>query len=152
MADNKDKLSKEEAKAAKEAAKAAEKERKERIKRNKPKNEDRPNIFVRMGRAIKRFFKDFRGTCKKVIWPDGKTVIKSSGVVIVCVLIVGIGIWIVDWGLSAAVQASTEALAEIGDSADDDAEAVDEEGTTDAAEAEETTASSESGATEADAE
>lgn len=121
MADNKDKVSKEEAKAAKEAAKAAEKERKERIKRNKPKaDENRPNIFVRMLNAIKRFFKDFRGTCKKVIWPDGKNVLKSSGVVLVCVLIVGIGIWVVDWGLSTAVKASTQALEEIGEKDDAD--------------------------------
>ncbi len=148
MADNNEKLSKEEAKAAKEAAKAAEKERKERIKRNKPKDEDRPNLFVRMGRAIKRFFKDFRGTCKKVIWPDGKTVFKSTGVVIVCVLIVGIGIWIVDWGLSNAVQASTEALAELGDG-----DEVAEEGATDAADDEEEAdgqqADEETGTTEA---
>ncbi len=126
MADNQDRVSKEEAKAAKAAAKAAEKERKERIKRNKPKaDENRPNIFVRMWNAIKRFFKNFIGTSKKVIWPDAKTVLKSSGVVIVCVLIVGIGIWVVDWGLSSAVKASTQALAEIGeekatDAAEDD--------------------------------
>lgn len=116
MADNKEKLSKEEAKAAKEAAKAAEKERKERIKRNKPKkDENRPAFYVRMGNAIKRFFKDFRGTCKKVIWPDAKTVVKSSGVVIACVLVVGIGIWVVDWGLSGAIKLSTQAVQDIGE-------------------------------------
>ena len=103
MADENKTLSKEEAAAAKAAAKAAEKERKERIKRNKPK-EPKPNIFVRILNAIKKFFKDFRGTCKKVIWPDGKTVLKSSIVVLVCTLIVGIGVWLVDWGLSAAVK------------------------------------------------
>ena len=146
MAENKDKLSKEEAKAEKEAAKAAEKARKERIKRNKPKDENKPKLHVRIGQAIKRFFKDFRGTCKKVIWPDGKTVLKSTGVVIVCVLIVGIGIWVVDWGLSAAVKASTEALEDIGSKQEVEAEetttAVQQtaEKTTAAPAAEETTA------------
>lgn len=115
MAENKDKLSKEEAKAAKEAAKAAEKERKERIKRNKPKkDENAPNIFARMWNAIKRFFKDFKGTCKKIVWPDAKNVLKSSGVVIACVLIVGVGIWVVDWGLSETIKLSTQAIQDIG--------------------------------------
>lgn len=113
MADEKKTLSKEEAAAQKAAAKAAEKERKERIKRNKPK-EPKPNIFVRIWTAIKRFFKDFRGTCKKVIWPDGKTVFKSSIVVLVCTLIIGIGVWLVDWGLSAMVKGATSAMGSIG--------------------------------------
>ena len=113
MADEKKALSKEEAAAAKAAAKAAEKERNERIKRNKPK-EAKPNIFVRIWDAIKKFFKDFKGTCKKVIWPDGKTVFKSSLVVLVCTLIIGIGVWLVDWGLSAAVKGATGAMSAIG--------------------------------------
>ena len=33
-------------------------------------------------------------------WPDAKTVLKSTGVVIAVILIIGIGIWIVDFGLS----------------------------------------------------
>ena len=66
-------------------------------KANKPK---KPNIFVRAGKAIARFFKDFRGEIKKITWPDAKTVLKSTGVVIAVILIFGIGIWIVDFGLS----------------------------------------------------
>lgn len=66
-------------------------------KANKPK---KPNIFVRAGKAIARFFKDFRGEIKKITWPDVKTVLKSTGVVIAVILIIGIGIWIVDFGLS----------------------------------------------------
>lgn len=120
MADKKDKAAQQEEKAArkaeKEAAKQAEKERKARIERNKPAADpNRPNIFVRMLNAIKRFFKDFKGTCKKVVWPDGKTVLKSSGVVLVCVLIVGVGIWIADWAISGAVKATTEAIEGIGE-------------------------------------
>ena len=126
MADEKKNLSKEEAAAAKAAAKAAEKERKERIKRNKPK-EPKPNIFVRILNAIKKFFKDFKGTCKKVIWPDGKTVLKSSIVVLVCTLIVGIGVWLVDWGLSAAVKGASSAMSAIGsEKTEDETEPLDE--------------------------
>ena len=42
------------------------------VKKNKE------NIFKRMGKSIKRFFKDFRGECKKITWPTGKTVLNRS--------------------------------------------------------------------------
>ncbi len=64
-----------------------------------------PNIFVRMGKAIAKFFKDLKGETKKIVWPNAKTVLKSTGIVIAVVLIIGIGIWVVDWGLSAGIDA-----------------------------------------------
>ncbi|HHU84939.1 MAG TPA: preprotein translocase subunit SecE [Clostridiales bacterium] len=132
MADKKE--AKAAAKAAKEAAKAAAKEKKERIKRNKPKKDgNAPNVFVRMWKAILRFFKDFRGTCKKVVWPDRQTILKSTGVVIVVVLLVGVGIWIVDYALSGAVSLAESGVAAIAekvlDDSDDDSDDA-EEGTT----------------------
>lgn len=60
----------------------------------------KPNIFVRMGRAIKRFTKDFKGEMKKITWPDAKTVFKGAGVVIAAVIIIGIPIWLADFGLA----------------------------------------------------
>ncbi|MDR1629303.1 MAG: preprotein translocase subunit SecE [Oscillospiraceae bacterium] len=91
-------------KEAKRAAKEALKEKQERTKKNKQKkNADRPNIFLRIWAGIKRFFKDFKGTAKKVVWPDRKTVIKSSLVVFAVVLVVGAGIWLVDFGLSSSI-------------------------------------------------
>lgn len=127
MADNN------EVKAAKEAAKAAEKEKKERIKRNKPKkDENAPNVFVRIWKAICKFFKDFRGTCKKVVWPDRKTIVKSTGVVIVVVLLVGICIWVVDWALGGAVGLVKDGVETLGAKTEDvtDVSEVAEEGTT----------------------
>ena len=121
-----------EVKAAKEAAKAAEKEKKERIKRNKPKkDENAPNIFVRIWKAICKFFKDFKGTCKKVVWPDRQTILKSTGVVLVVVLIVGACIWIVDWALGGAVGLAKQGVESLGAKVEDvtDADA-EEEGTT----------------------
>ena len=38
-----------------------------------------------IGATIKKFFKDFKGECKKVTWPSGKTVVNNSLVVIVVV-------------------------------------------------------------------
>ncbi len=64
-----------------------------------------PNIFVRMGKAIAKFFKDLKGENKKIVWPNAKTVLKNSGIVLAVVFIVGLGIWLIDWGLSAGVDA-----------------------------------------------
>ena len=57
-----------------------------------------------MGRSIKKFFKELRGESKKVVWPDRKTVLKSSLVVIVSVVIIGVVIWLIDTGLSELVK------------------------------------------------
>lgn len=90
-------------KEAKLAAKKALKEKQARIKSSKSKKANAENIFVRIAKAIKRFFKDFRGTVKKIIWPDGQTVFKSTLVVLAVVLVVGSGIWISDLVLSRAI-------------------------------------------------
>lgn len=92
MADEKKKDAVDKAEKKAKAAKADKAD-----KAGKPK---KPNIFVRAGKAIARFFKDFRGEIKKITWPDAKTVFKSTGVVIAVILIIGVGIWIVDFGLS----------------------------------------------------
>ncbi len=63
------------------------------------------NIFKRAGAKIKKFFKDFKGECKKVTWPSGKTVLNSSLVVIVIVAILGVVIFAIDTGLSAIIDA-----------------------------------------------
>ena len=89
-----DKTATGESKAAEKVAKAA---------KGSGKKSDKPNVFVRMGRWLKRFFKDFKGECKKIVWPDAKTVLKSTGVVILVVLIVGLVVFGIDTGLSAGV-------------------------------------------------
>lgn len=61
--------------------------------------------FKKAGKAIKDFFKNFRGECKKITWPSGKTVLNSSLVVIAVVAIVGLVIFAFDSGISAAIDA-----------------------------------------------
>lgn len=85
----------EESKAAKKVANAA---------KAKSKKSDKPNVFVRMGKWFKNFFKNIVGECKKIVWPDAKTVLKSTGVVLLTVIIVGLIIWGIDTGLTAGVQ------------------------------------------------
>lgn len=61
--------------------------------------------FKKAGKAIKEFFKNFRGECKKITWPSGKTVLNSSLVVIAVVAVVGLVIFAFDTGISAAIDA-----------------------------------------------
>ena len=89
--------------AKKEKSAAAEKiDAAEKVKAKKPKS-DKPNIFVRMGKAIARFFKDLRGETKKIVWPDGKTVLKSTGVVLAVIAVFTVVIWLIDLGLSKSI-------------------------------------------------
>ena len=89
-----DKTETDESKAAAKVAKAA---------KGSGKKTDKPNVFSRMGSGIKRFFKDFKGESKKIVWPDAKTVLKSTGVVLLVVAIVSIIIWGIDTGLSSGI-------------------------------------------------
>ena len=43
-----------------------------------------------------RWFREMKSELKKVIWPDKKTVMKNTGTVLLCSLIVGAAIWIFD--------------------------------------------------------
>ena len=61
------------------------------------------NIFVRIGRAIVRYFKDLKGECKKITRPTFPNVVKNTLIVIAVCLIVGVGIWVVDWLLSLLI-------------------------------------------------
>ena len=95
MAENMDK---EALQAAKEAEKAAKKAKQERIKQSKPKKEG--TAFSRAGNAVKKFFKDFTGTCKKIVWPTGQQVIKNSLVVLATIIVIGAIVALIDFGLT----------------------------------------------------
>ncbi len=84
----------ESAKAAEKVAKAA--------KGNSKK--DKPSFFARAGKGTKRFYKDFKGECKKIVWPDAKTVLKSTGIVLAVVTVITLVVWGIDTGLTAGVQ------------------------------------------------
>ena len=99
---------------------AAKVEKAKKVKDNAPKAK-KGNIFVRMGKAIKGFIKDFRGETKKIVWPGAKEVIKSTGVVLLAVLVIGAGIWLVDWLLSLGVDGVMELAEKYGQSASKEA-------------------------------
>ena len=130
-----EKATTDEAKAAQKVAKAAKGAGKK----------DKPNFFTRASKGSKKFFKDFKGECKKIVWPDAKTVLKSTGIVLLVVAIVTIIVLGIDSALSAGVkglknlatgETETTTSAVVEDEHDHDHDHKDEETT----KAEETTA------------
>ena len=103
--------------AKKEVSQAAEKvAAAEKNKQKKPANPD-GNWFKRAGKAIKKFFKDIKGEVKKIVWPDGKTVLKSTLVVLAAVAVIGLAIFAIDWLLSEGLHLLEHAAEKAGDSA-----------------------------------
>jgi len=60
---------------------------------------NKKNIF----RPIVKYFKDVKSELKKVVWPTYKQIQKNTIVVLACVLIVGIFIWVLDFGFSMSL-------------------------------------------------
>lgn len=89
--------------AEKKAKKADNKKAKKAPSKFSPKN---------IGKGIVRFFKDLRGETKKIVWPDAKMVVKSTGVVLATVLVIGAGVWILDFATSGAITAVMNAANE----------------------------------------
>ncbi len=107
-------------KAQKEAEKAAEKAKQARIKASKPKKEG--TVFSRAGAKIAKYWRDFRGVCKKITWPNGKTVMKNTLVVLLSILIIGAGVWIVDFLLSQGIKQSDKIIKGIKERAEETTE------------------------------
>ena len=77
------------AKADKEKAKA------------KADKEKKPGV----GKRIARFFRELRSALKQVSWPTRADTLKKTGIVIVCVIVVGIIVWIFDGIASSVIDA-----------------------------------------------
>ena len=147
-----EKATTEESKAAAKVAKAA--------KGNNKK--DKPNFFSRAGKGAKKFFKDFKGECKKIDWPDAQTILKSTGVVLLVVALVSVFVFALDFGLKEGIEGlkylavgevettETEGTSEDADEHDHDHEDEAEEKKEDTTEAEKTTEAKEEKTTEAE--
>lgn len=53
-----------------------------------------------LGAKIKKFFKDYKGELKKVVWYGKKQTVKSTGLVLVCLVVVSAVISLLDLGLT----------------------------------------------------
>ena len=57
----------------------------------------KPNIFVRIGKGISRFFRDTKGEMKKVVWPSRKQVLNNFVIVAVFVVLCALFIFALDF-------------------------------------------------------
>lgn len=90
--------------AKREKSEAAEKVKKaaKNNKATKAKSK-KDSAFARFLKSFPKFWKDFRAEVKKIIWPDSKTVLKSTGVVVVVVAIITVIIYLIDLGLVSGI-------------------------------------------------
>lgn len=86
---------KESSEAAKKIAKAEKEKTAKKPKKNKK------NIF----KVIARFFKDLKGEVKKITWPGAKDVLKGTAITIACIAVIGVAVFLVDFGLTNGIDA-----------------------------------------------
>ncbi|MGE4276349.1 MAG: preprotein translocase subunit SecE [Lawsonibacter sp.] len=68
-------------------------------KAKKDKKTGKPSIFSR----AKKWLKEMRSELKKVQWPTRSQTVNNTVIVIVCVVVVGIFIWIFDFIAGSAI-------------------------------------------------
>ena len=61
-------------------------------KAKKEKKSEKVGFFARVG----KWLKEMKSELKKVQWPTWKQVLKNTGIVILCVLVIGVFIWVFD--------------------------------------------------------
>ena len=61
------------------------------------------NWFKRTLSGIARYFRELKSELKKVVWPTPKQVLKNALIVVVCVLVVGVFIWLFDFVANALI-------------------------------------------------
>ena len=100
------------AEVAAKKAKKTEKKAKKAPSKFSPKN---------VGKGIARFFKDLRGETKKIVWPGPKMIVKSTGVVLATILVLGAVVWIIDFAVSGGITALNSAANEVTEVVSEDA-------------------------------
>ena len=54
--------------------------------------------------SIGEYFRGIKTEMKKVVWPTRQTVLKNTGTVLLCSLLIGVCIWVFDFVASSAVE------------------------------------------------
>ena len=93
-------------------AKKTEKKAKKAPSKFSPKN---------VGKGIARLFKDLRGETKKIVWPGPKMIVKSTGIVLASILVLGAVVWIIDFAVSGGISALNSAANEVTEIVTEDA-------------------------------
>ncbi len=68
------------------------------------------NWFKRFFGSIGRYFRELFSELKKVVWPTPRQVVKNTLIVLVCVLVVGVFIWMFDFVAGEAISALINAV------------------------------------------
>ena len=76
------------------------------------------NIFKRIGAWFAKFGKDFKGEVKKITWPGAKMVLKSTAVVLVAIIVIGLAVFAIDWCLSRGVDGLESLATKISENQD----------------------------------
>ena len=63
------------------------------------------NWFKATWGKVAKYFRELRSELKKVVWPTPKQVLKNAGIVVVCVVAVGIFIWLFDFVAQIGIDA-----------------------------------------------
>ncbi len=63
------------------------------VEKKATKKNKKPNVFKR----IAKWFRELKSELKKIVWPGAKTVSKNTWVVLVCIVIVGVLLWVFDY-------------------------------------------------------
>jgi preprotein translocase subunit SecE len=50
------------------------------------------------------WFREMKSELKKIVWPTKETVVKNTGTVLLCSLIIGACIWVFDYAAVSVVQ------------------------------------------------
>ncbi|MCI9273984.1 MAG: preprotein translocase subunit SecE [Clostridiales bacterium] len=66
-------------------------------KKAEKKANKKPNFLVRAG----RYLRDCKNEIKKIVWPTPKAVFRNMGVVLVMIIVIGLFIFGLDYGLTA---------------------------------------------------
>lgn len=65
----------------------------------------KPNWFVRRWSALKSWAHDMKVELKKVHWPSRSELLKACVAVLICVLVVGVFVWLLDAVAAAVINA-----------------------------------------------
>lgn len=61
--------------------------------------EKKPNVFKRAWKAVAKFIRETKAEIKKIVWPTPKATFKNMGLVLVAMLVVGLVVFGLDFGL-----------------------------------------------------
>ena len=62
------------------------------------KHDKKPNAVVRFFKRIVKFFRDCKGELKKIVWPTPRAVFKSTVVVLITMVVLGLFVFLLDTG------------------------------------------------------